>query len=62
MHRHVRKGLTADIEDALVAHWSRFGLWRSGKLHDEVSLYRAALVKRSALTIFATAPLWSRSH
>jgi hypothetical protein len=54
--------LTADIEDALVAHWSRFGLWRRGKLHDEVSLYRAAFVKRSVLTIVATAPLWSRSH
>jgi ribosomal protein S18 acetylase RimI-like enzyme len=30
--------VTADIEDALVAHWSQFGLWRRGELHDENGL------------------------
>lgn len=30
--------VTADIEDALVAHWSQCGLWRRGELHDENGL------------------------
>jgi hypothetical protein len=69
-----RVSVIADNEQALVAHWSQLGRWPPGELHDENGLLwfqtpitpalpaRAGFVERRALTIFATAPLWSGDH
>jgi len=40
MIRHSRMDVVTEIEEAFVAHWSVFGHWAQGELHEEDGILR----------------------